>query len=108
LDRVKREVPTSALAHAGMGATSDSLRARCAALQEYVDDLARGWIKMIPAVVFSTETALAATRDYDGAWFRSRLWSDDVKREAAKAFVAAARPFPTVDVSVWKTIAEAE
>lgn len=106
IDRVTRDVPPGALTHAGMGAANEMLRARCAALQAHVDAEARRWIEGIPDTIFSYETAAAAVSEYDGGWFKSRLWSDEVKREAAQAFIAAVAPYVGIDVSVWKRIAE--
>lgn len=106
IDRVVPDVPPSAVSHAGMGAANDMLRARCAALQAHVDALARKWIEGIPSMIFSFETAAEVASEFDRGWFNRQLWSDPVKREAAAAFVAAVAPYPTADVSVWKSIAE--
>lgn len=106
IDRVARDVPPSALSHAGMGASNAMLRARCAALQAHVDALARKWIEGIPGMIFSFESAAEVAAEYDGGWFGRQLWSDDVKADAARAFVAASAPYPTVDTSIWKKISE--
>ena len=57
-------------------------------------------------MIFSYESAGSAVQEYDGGWFKSRLWSDDVKRDAAQAFLAAAAPYVGIDTSIWKKIAE--
>lgn len=86
---------------------NSQLKARCAALQQHVDDQGEEWMKGIPGSIVSYESAAVAVRQYSRAWMEKQLWSDMLKAKILRTLIASCEMYVTVDTSSWQEMLDA-